>query len=379
MKNFMILLLAITITACASSGGHYSYKLPKDVDASKMNALVELRKARMVVGDYEKAVEASNKLIELLPDQGHLYYLRGEAYAHSGNYENAIKDFEKALSMDPGDIGKQPVVFFNIGTAYLKWGKNDEAITYFDKALRLEKRYVSALVHRGGAYSNIGKYDLGKADFEAALKIDPQNALAYRVRADVYAIAEDYKKVVADLNKCLELDPKEYSQDPVVFHNRGEAYHKLGRLKEALEDFDRALRLNPRYVFALVNRGNTYAELRKYDLAFKDFDEAIEYEPTNINALFWRGTLYYSTEKLDPALKDLTKAVELNPLHIVAHLLITGVYSRQNNMDKACQWLKKTVEAAKKTSFENWSYLKTAKEFENIRKSPCYKEVMASK
>jgi len=381
MKNVMILLLTIIIAACASShsGYHGTMQVPKTVDSSKMKELAELREKYIASGRYQEAIEVSSKMIELMPDSALFYLARGEAYERSDNYASAIADYEKALSMDRGDLAKKPPVNFNIGTTYLNWGKNAEAINYFDKAIKLDRRYVQALVHRGVAYHNIGKSDLAKADFDTALSLDANNALAYRYRANIYGLANDYRKVVADLSKCLELDPKRYSQEPATFGNRGVAYHELGKLKEALEDFDRALSLNPRYVFALVNRGRAYSDLKKYDLAFKDFDMAIGYEPNNADALFWRGALYYSTDKLAPALEDFMKVVKLNHRHVVAHLLITGVYSRQNNIDEACRWLRKTVAAAKETGFKNWDYLKTGKEFEEVRKASCYNEVMSSK
>ncbi len=247
MKNVMVLFLTIIIVACASnqSGYHGTMEVPKTVDSSRVKELTELREKYIASGRYQEAIEVSTKMIELMPDNALFYLARGEAYEKSNNYANAVTDYEKALSMDRGDLAKKPPVYFNIGTTYLNWGKNAEAITYFDKAIKLDRRYVQALVHRGVAYHNIGKFDLAKADFDTALSLDANNALAYRYRANIYALADNYGKVVVDLNKCLELDPKRYSQEPAVFGNRGVAYHKLGKLKEAVEDFDRAISLNP--------------------------------------------------------------------------------------------------------------------------------------
>ena len=378
MKKVMILLFAMFITACASTQNGYrgTIQVPKTVDSSKVKELTELREQYIASGRYQEVIEVSNKLIELMPDSALLYLSRGDAYAGIEDYQNAIADYEKALSMDRGDLVKKPPVYFNMGTAYLNWGKDSEAIKYFDMVIILDRRDSRALVRRGFAYHNIGKFDLAKADFDAGLALDPNNALAYRYRANIYGLSNDYEKVVADLNKCLELDPKRWSYDPATFQNRGEAYHQLGRPKEALEDFGKALNLNPQYVLALVNRGNTYFELRKYDLALKDYDRAVEYEPKNDSPLFWRGALYYSTAKLAPALEDLMKVVELNPQHVVAYLLITGIYSQQNNMEAACQWLKKTVAVAKEAGFKNWDHLKTGKDFEEIRKASCYNEII---
>jgi hypothetical protein len=48
-------------------------------------------------------------------------------------------------------------------------------------------------------------------------------------------------------------------------------------------------------------------------------------------------------------------------------------------VQEACRWLRKTVAAAKETGFNNWNYLKTGKEFEEVRKASCYNEVIPSK
>lgn len=354
-------------------------QVPKTVDSPKITELTELREKYIASGKYQEAVEVSSKLIELMPDNPLFYLARGDDYANIDNYPNAIADYEKALTMDLGELGKKPPVYLNIGTAYLNSGNNIEAIKYFEKALQLDRRYVQALVRRGVGYQNIGKFDLAKADFDAVLSLDAKNAVAYRYRANIYGLANDYGKVIIDLSRCLELDPNTYSHEPAVFGNRGIAYHRLGKLKEALEDFDKALGLNPRYVFALTNRARLYADLKQFDLAFKDFDTAIAYESNNADALFWRGTLYYTTGKQDSALNDFMKVVNLNPQHVVAHLLITGVFSQQNNIDESCRWLRKTIAAAKQTGFNSWDYLKTAKEFEVVRRASCYNEVIPSK
>ena len=43
-----------------------------------------------------------------------------------------------------------------------------------------------------------------------------------------------------------------------AYYNRGIAYGKLGDPGRAIEDYDQALRINPRYAIAYYNRGFVY-------------------------------------------------------------------------------------------------------------------------
>jgi Flp pilus assembly protein TadD len=56
-----------------------------------------------------------------------------------------------------------------------------------------------------------------------------------------------------------------------IWENRGRVWFNKGDLKRALEDFDQALQLNPRFVDALAGRGATYLRLGRVAEAERDF------------------------------------------------------------------------------------------------------------
>ena len=56
--------------------------------------------------------------------------------------------------------------------------------------------------------------------------------------------------------------------------NRGETYGRMGQYEEALNDFNRALELQPEFASALGGRGETYRLLDCYEEALTDFNHA---------------------------------------------------------------------------------------------------------
>ncbi|MGR3179190.1 MAG: tetratricopeptide repeat protein [Candidatus Anammoxibacter sp.] len=68
------------------------------------------------------------------------------AFGHmpSGNWVDAISDFEKALEINP----RHPQSYGNIGMCYASIGKKELALAAIDKAIELDPHYEVALVNR---------------------------------------------------------------------------------------------------------------------------------------------------------------------------------------------------------------------------------------
>lgn len=68
-------------------------------------------------------------------------------------------------------------------------------------------------------------------------------------------------------------------RDVAGYLQRGIEKARLGKYKEAIEDFDQVIKFDPEHAEAYKNRGRALAALGKYKEAEKDFDKAIELKP----------------------------------------------------------------------------------------------------
>ena len=96
------------------------------------------------------------------------YKSRGDAYFASGDYERAIADLSKAITLKPQDVNG----YIRRGIAYEKKGDHEHAIADFSTVIRLEPMYATAYTMRGGAYEMAGDKRRAIADFRSALAID---------------------------------------------------------------------------------------------------------------------------------------------------------------------------------------------------------------
>jgi tetratricopeptide (TPR) repeat protein len=80
------------------------------------------------------------------------YFDRGNDYYNEGNFDKAIADYTKVISMSPN----QADVYFNRGHAYYKKEKYEEAIKDYTKGIELRPDDAEIYYHRGLAYFKRG-------------------------------------------------------------------------------------------------------------------------------------------------------------------------------------------------------------------------------
>ncbi len=91
--------------------------------------MIEYRK------DFSKAIENGNRAIALYPDQGMSYNLLGWAYLASDRLDEALVEFENALSRDD----EIAAVYLNLGAVYLEQDRLDLARQNYEQAERLAR------------------------------------------------------------------------------------------------------------------------------------------------------------------------------------------------------------------------------------------------
>lgn len=84
---------------------------------------------------------------------------------------------------------------------------------------------------------------------------------------------------------------------------RGTTRVERGNRKGAIEDFTKAIELNPRLVAAYKGRGFQHMDAAAYDLAIADLSKVVELEPKDANAFLNRGVAFQEKGDLDAALR----------------------------------------------------------------------------
>ena len=137
---------------------------------------------------------------------------RGFDYCQTGQYDQAISDFSKAIEMNP----RLAPAYNNRGAAYLYKGQYDRAISDLSKAIEINPRLAHAYNNRGWAYIQKWQYTQAISDFSKTIEIDPGFVEAYFYRAVGYSLAGEYEKSLLDVLKAQQMGyqvPLEFLDD----------------------------------------------------------------------------------------------------------------------------------------------------------------------
>ena len=120
------------------------------------------------------------------------------------NYEQAIKDCEKAIQLDSTFID----AFYYIGIANIRKGNYDEAISSFNKSIGLNGNHAESWNQLG--YANERKNDFGEAKkaYNRAIEINSNFALAYFNLGNILKITDNHHEAINSYQKATELDSK---------------------------------------------------------------------------------------------------------------------------------------------------------------------------
>ena len=86
-----------------------------------------------------------------------------------------------------------------------------------------------------------------------------------------------------------------------------------------------------------IDRGNRYSRNGVYHKAIDDYTKAIELEPGSADAFYNRGCSWYEVDKLDDSIADLTRAIELDPLadHYYGQRALVYIFNDQPDLAQA--------------------------------------------
>ncbi len=136
-----------------------------------------------------------------------------------------------------------------------------------------------------------------------------------------------HKQIINEHRNYLEKLSKPTQNEMLseAFFGYGLLAFKQENYDEAVEAFNKAIRLNNRNAMAYYYRGSALMHLIDYPNALADLSQAIKMNPSLSSAYYNRAALYNARGDLKLALDDLNKSIELHPQKSLAFKLRASI------------------------------------------------------
>lgn len=216
--------------------------------------------------DYERAIQDYDLALALNPANASALINRGGAHQQRGEIAKALVDLMGAVALNPADA--RPRV--TLGNIYFDLKQYENALREFNSAIRLDSKSVRGYGNRGFTKIILGDFDGAIEDLDTAIKLAPSETVAYASRGLAWRMKGDLEKALADQDLQIRILPNAES-----YILRGDTRRYVGDLTGALDDYEKALSLEPEHIAALVGRGLTYEKMGNFELARSNFEKAI--------------------------------------------------------------------------------------------------------
>ena len=256
------------------------------------------------------AIDGLTQAIAANQNSPELYVQRGDAFYENRGYDEAIRDYTRAIQLDT----LQPVYYHKLADAYLDYFKSRQALEILKTAADRFPEHIPTLLKLSEYHLILTQYEESMKAINRVLQVDPQNAEAYFMFGMNFEERKDTVRAINSYQKAVELDANIIDG----WINLGQLYAGLGD-PLALRYFDNATRVAPRDINALHAKADYLTTTNDLSGAVALYRQIVAVDPQYDEAYFNSGLLYLDLDSLSKAEQQFDLTVKTSPTHIRAY------------------------------------------------------------
>ncbi len=277
----------------------------------------------------EESLQEVDAHLEANPDDASAWNRKGVLLATMESFGNALRSFDRAIRLNP-DLTE---AYVNRGRVLLALGpdKAHEALKSIDHALRIEPENGMALFDKASALRALGRTNEEMACYKTLVKVNPKEWRIWMRMGDITLEAGQFGSAVDNYDKALQLDP---NLVPALIH-RAIALSMMEKWKEATKSVQAATKLAPDDIETWKILGDVNLRAGKYKSAVKALKKAAQIDPHDASIENTLGMVSYRSGNTRDAITHFKRATIRKKKHLSAWRNLGFMYMELEDWEEA--------------------------------------------
>jgi tetratricopeptide (TPR) repeat protein len=292
------------------------------ISAARVDEHRNLGVAFYKTGMLDEAVREFRRVIDLAQGDAHARFYLGLVLMRQGKWPDAANAFHEAASQP----GAKPAVFHNLAYAFERLGRFEDAAAALEEAMRRGGDQDARLRTSVGVIAlRLGDVDAADDALTAARSLWGKRGPAaawYHYAALTSALRGDLDRAISLLTEGVEAHP----HSGVLHNNLAAAHERRNAHREAALAIERGLQEDAGVAQLYKNQGDNFYRLAKYDEALDAFQRAVKLNPALGEDVYLKlGNIRFKRQEREEAVRCWERALELDPENAIIRTNLDAV------------------------------------------------------
>jgi len=199
---YNLAICQVELTQFAEAIGSFQEALKEKPQDLMINQ--KMAQACKSAGQYDKAAGIYMNLSKINPENAKIYLNNIiKIYDEANMPDKAIEATNKLIELDPNDAD----AVYNLGYMYIKLDKHSEAIEPFKRAIEIRPDFKYAYSNLGFCYTKLKRYKDSIEVYKKLVEVDPEDADGWLSIGIGYMYQKNFSSAAEPLEKAVELRP----------------------------------------------------------------------------------------------------------------------------------------------------------------------------
>ena len=142
--------------------------------------------------------------------------------------------------------------------------------------------------------------------------------------------------------KCEEIK-KHFDKNVEFLHVYGFVFFNLNNYEKAIDQWEKAIKIDPKFVDGLNNLGNALSKIKKFDEAINYLNKALNLRPNFFETYYTLSEIFFQKGMYEESLKNINKAFSLKPNHLPTIKIKLEILSKMKMKKEYLKFLEKVI------------------------------------